>query len=559
MATNTLLQWLDTPSRDHGIWFYGGADSWSFESYESLAAKARTVALRLRQLGVDDDTIVVISLRRPLDFVAGFFGAMMLGATPAPVAPLSATRVDWRTTNLRHAIDTVEANPGTRAFVVADPDVIGELGSTGQFRTPSFAMDLAADSGSFDGAILAPSMGLLQLTSGTTGTPKAIRVPMTALMANIWSIHEWLGQDETMAWASWMPLYHDMGLIGCLLSPLAAGADVHLMTAEQFIRSPSAWLRALGRNGCVFSGTTNFGLDIVSRRVRARDLEGCDFSGLRSVVVGAERIDPLSLSRFVEVTENSGFEMSMLCPAYGLGEATLAVCGTVPGTSPTVLRVARDSLQYRGVIKPAHDGSGGTVGIVSCGRPLPGVDVAIWSGEDPSEEMVLGEIVVTAPSVAAGYLGGRQDEGGPKDGCVRTGDIGFLSNGELFLVGRMGDGIKRYGRWIFAEDIDITLRRLLGPTARAAALLGTASGSDLVVALVEGIDQETAGRLGEALLTAVGCCDIEVRDVPRHSILRTTSGKVRRRILWDRLTRGELPGRTQWASLRDGMVEGTGR
>lgn len=540
-----LLQWLNSPGSQRGIHFAGADDSWEFYSYDRLAVMARQQAWRLHAQGVGPGHVVALVHGNSPEFVAAFFGCLMLGGTPAPVAPPAR----FQTADYQDHL--------TRIFRLGGVSVVSTT-----TRLASVVTQAARDSGVVtavaDEPGLAPewpeepvasTLGLLQFSSGTTGPSRGVLVPLTALEANLDMIESWTGgRAEDDAVATWVPLHHDMGLIGCLLCPVSRGVNVWLMEPEQFVRAPRRWLRCFGEYGATITAAPTFGLGHVLRRVSRDMLDGMNFAGWRVLIVGSERVDASVTGAFTRFLEPYGFSGRAVMPAYGLAEATLAVTGSRREDEVTEVCVDPASLvpgeQVRigsGAVRPLK--------LVGCGRPLPGMTVSIVdSGGKPVGERFLGEIELTGKSVARGYLTAGERSEQPLNGMVRTGDAGFFLNGELFVAGRIGDGLKVRGRWLFAEDIDSILATGEPRRGRFVSLLGSIDGADTVVVLADESAVDVAVSLGPAVVNYASGLRVLVLSVGRGGILRTTSGKPRRRAMWERLVTGELETVTAWDS-----------
>jgi acyl-CoA synthetase (AMP-forming)/AMP-acid ligase II len=365
---------------------------------------------------------------------------------------------------------------------------------------------------------------LLQLTSGSSGAARCVQVAPEAVADNITALSSWMDAGPTDAMASWLPLHHDMGLIGCFLTPIAHQADAYMMKPTQFVRRPAAFLSLFQPGQATITAMPPFGLEFVTRRVRSGDLEGLDLSAWRSLIIGAERVPAGLLDRFLQLLAPAGFRAEALCPAYGLAESTLAVTGSPPSERPRTTLVP----------------SGPATRYVSCGRPLPGVAVSVLdpAGQRLADGLV-GEIVVESPSLARGYRGTPSRSTRFAEGRLWTGDAGFVVDGELYVVGRMGDAVKVRGQWLFAEDLEARVDHPAFRDLRAAIVLGQLGDEVKVLVFHDrsvALDIESVARLlqVESVAATVTLVPVGYRD-----ILRTTSGKPRRREMWQRHV-GEL-------------------
>jgi acyl-CoA synthetase (AMP-forming)/AMP-acid ligase II len=344
-VTSPVLCWLDGAPEDRGIRFADATGGWTMVSYRRLAERTRRTAASLRRAGlVPGDRLAVVARTGPA-FVTTFFGALAAGCVPAPLAtPAAFQSAGSYAEHLTGALRAAEV-----AAVAADPDLVPELVPLASAAPVLDAAALAhgADPGITGSAPDPDSVALVQFTSGASGTARGVLVPHRALAANVEAIRGWLGMTEVDATASWLPLHHDMGLVGCLLAPVVNRSDLWLMRPEQFLRRPLDFLDCLGANAVRFTAMPAFGLAYLLRRIPAAGLGGLDLSGLRALIVGAERLDPAVLARFDALLAPHGLRSTALRPAYGLAESTLTVTGSL-GTAPW-RRVRRSARRGRSV------------------------------------------------------------------------------------------------------------------------------------------------------------------------------------------------------------------
>jgi acyl-CoA synthetase (AMP-forming)/AMP-acid ligase II len=404
-------------------------------------------------------------------------------------------------------------------------------------------------------------LALLQFTSGSSGTPKGVRVTQENLIDNIRSFLGWLRVTPDDACSSWLPLFHDMGLIGTFLGSVVAQIDLWLMSPVDFVRSPARWLECHGRLGATITSAPNFGYGYAAQRTGPEELAGMDFGRWRAALAGAERIDPRVFARFTAALASHGFRATALAPCYGLAESTLAVSGVVPGSSPRIVRVAGPLRTG----EPVDIAEQGTLGVdcpddssgwlTSCGAPVPGATVQIVDGGGaPLPAGHFGEIRVSGGSVAAGY---RSPDPGASaaftaDG-LRTGDSGVMLGGEVFVVGRVGDSLKARGRKVHAEDLELALSAVPGiRPGRCLVALGDHDGAGHALLMVESTD---TSWLDGALAVVRAAIDEAVRvtvvAAGRGSIPRTSSGKPQRRLVWRQLHEELLPGDVVYRSAGD--------
>jgi acyl-CoA synthetase (AMP-forming)/AMP-acid ligase II len=536
VIANPLTCWVDAPAADRGIRFWRG-DGWERWAYPELAGFARRIAGGIAESGIRRDDRVLLVERTGPEFVAALYGIMLAGAIPCPVAPPHLFQSGDLYARHLQAVSEV-ARPSMVITAANLVDRLADAGLAGPVRTAAGLGDWAGD------WITGPPAGLalLQFTSGSSGRVKGVRVPVSALAANVAAISAWMRMAEGDATASWLPVHHDMGLIGCLLTPVVQQRDLWLLEPADFIRDPARYLSCFTAPGAAMTAMPPFGLDYIVRRIRPESLAGSDFSGWRALIVGAERIDIDVLDRFMALMEPFGFDRGALLPAYGLAEATLAVTGLALDASLATVQVAPGLVSLG---EPVTSTGAHAQHVVGCGRAVDGVTVAIFDeADEPLPDRYVGQIVVRGGSVADGYVHGDGSTSLTqwRDGALWTGDAGFMDDGQLFVIGRLGDAMKVRGRTIFAEDLESALVEAGVPRLRVAVLLGSSVSGATGVVLLERPEQQwiaaasaTARRIAEGM-------PIVVLDVPRRSISRTTSGKPKRRDMWSAYVAGKLEG-----------------
>jgi acyl-CoA synthetase (AMP-forming)/AMP-acid ligase II len=539
-AFRTLVESLLFEAKTHGlergITFIADDGSELRVLYAHMLDRALGTAGRLREEGVRAGERVLLVLPTEPRFLDVFLGAMLLGAVPCALAPPMGIG-------------------GADAFVSRAAAVVDELDARAVVTSGSLAPMLAAalpapcrvlDAASVEGGEHPPAhlaepgdAAFVQLTSGSTRRARAVVISHEAVLANIHQIGWALKLRPTDVHVSWLPLYHDMGLVGAVLFSVYWNLDVVLMTPFRFLRKPSAWLEAISRFRGTLSTAPNFGYAYATGRVRDEEIEGLDLSSWRHALCGAEPIDAGVLRRFRERFRRVGFPERAYVPCYGLAEATLAVSFHRVGAPLEVDRVSRAALAT-GRAEPVGPGSADALEIVSCGRPLIEMDVRIL-GEGGAEkrEREVGEVVVGGPTLLTEYLGrpaetlSRLERGG-----IRTGDLGYKAGGRLFITGREKDLIIVRGRNHYPQDLEWAAHAVPGVRAGSVCAFGipdprTGTEQAAIVAETDTTDDAELRRLRRAITERVaartGLAPARVELVPRHTIPKTSSGKIQRR------------------------------
>jgi len=395
----------------------------------------------------------------------------------------------------------------------------------------------------------APAPGdvaLVQFTSGSTSSPKGVTLTHANLAANIDAFGGAAGiaisPDDIGV--SWLPLSHDMGLVGMALAPLYAARPCVLLPPQEFVKRPAEWLRAITRHRGTISFAPNFAYDLCVRRVA--DTAGLDLSSWRVAGCGAEPIHAATLAAFAGKFAEAGFRETAYLPCYGLAEHVLAATVSPRGRCPRVEHVSPDRLTTGGVAvsQPETDRS---VALVSCGRVLPDHQLRI-AAEDGTAlpERHVGEIQLAGPSVMAGYHNEPSLTAETiRDGWLRTGDLGYLSGDELYVCGRAKDLVIANGRKFHSEDLEWAVERVGGVRpGRTVAFAAARAGAERVVVVLEPDGTVNAVTLADSIRREIaelfGLFVDDIVVVRNGTISRTTSGKVQRAATRARYERGEL-------------------
>ncbi len=449
----------------HAFSFVENEDRVTRLSNAQLLSAASTVAQSLCEHTRTGDRVMLIA-PEGVDFIAGFFGCILAARVVIPTYPPLTSRVNRATLRLHELIKDAApsaflATPGFSGRVSA---LLDQLGS---HRAPVVEIDCAlhGEDLSPDGAFAASldSVAMIQYTSGSTSRPKGVMLTHRNLIENARGMQAHGKFDSDSISFSWLPPYHDMGLISGLVLPLCVGYPGILCASRRFLTRPVSWLESIGRFRATVTGAPNFAFDYCVDRIQDRELAGLNLSSLKAVFNGSEPIRAQTLKRFSERFESIGLNPDALSPVYGLAEATLMVSG-MPAEKPYTVRAFDSAMLKKNLAEPARQVTTATT-LVSCGTPLVNIRISICDRKsgDPLEEGRVGEICIAGPSISPGYLNTGQISDGsdledqdhaPHREGVATGDLGFMSAGELFVTGRLKDLIISRGRNIYPQDIE---------------------------------------------------------------------------------------------------------
>lgn len=509
--------------------------------YRELRDRSIRAARRLLSLGLERGDRVALVADTDPEFIVHFFACQYAGLVPyAMPVPVNLGSHQLYVQQLRGLLSS-----GGAAVAIAPAEFIAFLREAAagieQLRWVGTPEELEGIAQAERG--LEPSRpgepAYLQFTSGSTRFPQGVVITEQAVMSNLRGIvRSGLEVRPGDRCASWLPYYHDMGLVGFVLGPIVSQLSVDYLRTRDFAVRPLQWLRLISRNRCSIAFSPPFGFDLCARRARGADLEQLDLSCWRAAGVGAEMIRPWILNNFAEQFAPTGFDARAFLPCYGLAEASLAVSFPALGSGLAVMHVDPKSLSERGVAVPADAGATKTNEFVNCGQALPGHQVAILDEKGgPIPELHLGRVMVSGPSLMSGYLNNPDAtrEALSADGWLDTGDLGYVHEGNLFVTGRRLDVIIVNGRNIRAQDLEELAEfqpEVRSGNASAFAVLD-AKGFPSVVIVVESrlsdatARQSLAARLQRLAYEAFGIrCVVDV--VLPRTLPRTSSGKLSR-------------------------------
>jgi fatty-acyl-CoA synthase len=509
--------------------------------YRELRDRAVRAARRLLGLGLARGDRVALVADTDPEFIVHFFACQYAGLVPFAVpVPVHLGSHQLYVQQLRGLL-----NSGQAAVAMAPAEFIAFLreAAAGAPRLRWAGTPEELDTLAEADVDLAPSRpeepAYLQFTSGSTRLPQGVVITGKAVMSNLRGIvRSGLQVRPGDRCASWLPYYHDMGLVGFVLGPIVSQLSVDYLRTRDFAVRPLQWLRLISRNRCSVAFSPPFGFDLCARRARGADLEQLDLSCWRAAGVGAEMIRPWILNNFAEQFARTGFDARAFLPCYGLAEASLAVSFPALGTGLAVMHVDPKALSEQGRAVPAEVHATRTNEFVNCGQALPGHQVAIVDENGAAvPELRLGRVMVSGPSLMSGYLDNPEATGEALsgDGWLDTGDLGYMHEGNLFVTGRRLDVIIVNGRNIRAQDLEELAElqpEVRSGNASAFAVLDAKGYPSVVIVLESRLSDPTARhslaiRVQRLVYEAFGIqCIVEV--VLPRTLPRTSSGKLSR-------------------------------
>jgi acyl-CoA synthetase (AMP-forming)/AMP-acid ligase II len=561
------------PDRKSFVFLGDGVDESDSLTLAELDRCARAIAVTLLKQAPTARARALLSYPPGLEFHAAFLGCIYAGLIPVPVAPLDGTRGNAKWTR----VESIAASSEARLFLstgpllaAAEPVLTGTegLARLDRVATDEVSLDLARQ---WTPPVTAAEMvAYLQYSSGSTGVPKGVAITHDNVLNNLSLIYDntrRLADDAGLprpSSVSWLPPHHNMGLICNVLEPIFSGRDVTLLPTMTFVQRPLTWLRAISRLGRADSCAPNFAYDLCVRRVTDAQRRELDLSRWEMALVGGEPVRADTLDRFSAAFAEAGFRREALSPAYGLAEATVMVTAVPVGQGPEVLRVDSEALTA-GKVRPAASAPDSRE-LVGCG-PIHALSMAVAVDPEtgkPCDEDEVGEIFVSGPSVAAGYLNAPKESAEtfmgtlpdqPGERFLRTGDLGFLHSGELFITGRAKDVIIIAGANHYPQDIEATVEAS-HPAVRefgACAVSVDDGAHERLIVLAEtttaaaggGSDEPvTAQEIKQEIRRAVHAGHrIQVHDVvllKPGTLPLTTTGKLQRRDSRDRYLGGSF-------------------
>ena len=540
-------------------------------SYSQLDDGARSVAGWLQSRGVEPGQTVAIMLPTCIGYFHAYFGILLAGAVPVPIYPparLQQIEEHVRrhagilaNANVALMISTQQAMPAAQLLRALVPPLRAVTTVDECLRSPLSLLHPVPRA--------AADTAFIQYTSGSTGSPKGVVLSHANLLANIRAMGQAIGVRDDDVFVSWLPLYHDMGLIAAWLSSLYHGRPLVVMSPLDFLGHPESWLWALHRWRGTLTAAPNFAYELCVRHINDTALQGLDLGSVRLMASGAEAVNPLTLERFATRFARYGLHEQALTPVYGLAECTVGLLVPPPGRGPRVDRINRSVFGRERRAIPTDESDAAPLRFVDCGRPLPGHDVRVVDDEGSElGERVEGHLQFRGPSATSGYLHNpalTRALIGP-DGWLDSGDLAYRADGEYYLTGRIKDLIIRGGRHLYPDEIEQVVGEIAGVRKGRVVAFGVTDahgGTESLVVVAETNEsdaqrrEDLRARISRALDASLGESADVVRLLRPGSVLKTSSGKLRRGATRELYLAGRLGASTQgpaWQIARLGAT-----
>ena len=568
VVASTLTEALDwhvgaTPDRTH-IRILGESGGPDDVTYDALHREAAGVAAGLLARDVLPGDTVAIMLPTSRAYFVTFAGIVLAGAIPVPIYP--PARPSQLPDHLRRHIGIL-AN-AQASLLVTVPEAV-PLGHLLRSNLEGLRHVIVPESLTGETATALPrprpgDLALVQYTSGSTGQPKGVALTHQNMLANIRAMGQAAAASGADTFVSWLPLYHDMGLIGAWLGSMYFGVPLVVMAPQVFLTRPSRWLRAIDANRGTISAGPNFAYELCLAKISDAELEGLDLSSLRLLFNGAEPVSPATVERFTRHFAPYGLRPDAITPVYGLAESAVGLAFPPLGRGPLIDRVDREAFARSGRAGPARPGERDPLRFVACGQPLPGHEIRIVdaTGHELGDRRE-GRIGFRGPSATAGYYRNADATRALfHDDWLDTGDLGYMAGADLYVTGRVKDIIIRAGRNLHPEELENAVGNLAGVRKGCVAVFASPDpdgGAERLVVMAEtrltGDDAPVALR-SEIVSTTVDLLGVAPDDVvlaPPRTLPKTSSGKIRRAASRDVYEAGRIgvrPQRLWWELAR---------
>jgi 1-acyl-sn-glycerol-3-phosphate acyltransferase len=573
-AARTLTEVLDWHVRQHGervhvVLWHGDGEETSL-TYRQIAGNARAVASGLMRAELEPGERVAIMLPTGAEFFAAFFGVLYAGGVPTPIYP--PTRPSQIEEHLKRQAGILR---NARSVLLIADTSTSAIARLLKLQVESLRDVVSVDELSHgqESEILevpADSTALLQYTSGSTGDPKGVILSHGNMLANIRAMGQAMEAGPTDVFVSWLPLYHDMGLIGAWLGSLYFAAPLVVMSPLTFIVRPEQWLWAIHRHQATLSASPNFGFGLCLHKIDDKAIAGLDLSSLRMAANGSEAVLPDTIRQFSTRFAKYGFRQEAIAPVYGLAENAVGLAFPPLGRAPIIDRVDRAALTRQARALPAAPDDPTALEFVACGRPLPGHEIRIIGPTGELSEREEGQLQFRGPSATRGYFDNPAKNLELFEGdWLNSGDLAYIAGGDVYITGRSKDIIIRAGRHIYPEEIESAAGDVPGIRKGCVVVFGARDrrhGTERVVVIAETRETDAAvvaqlrKQIEEAAAPLLDAPPDEIVLAPPHTIPKTSSGKLRRAAARQLFERGELLLRPQplWQQVLRLSVAGLG-
>ena len=543
-------------------------------TYRALWDSALGYAGRLARAGLQPGQTVAIMLPTCKEYLYTFYGVLLAGGVPVPLYP--PARLTTIEDHMTRHVGILKSSGAAIMVTIPEAKPLAWLlrSQVDSLKSILVPDDLnAALERQFVPVHSKPGdMGFLQYTSGSTGSPKGVVLSHANLMANVRAMGAAVHANPEDVFVSWLPLYHDLGLIGANFASMVLGFPTVLMSPLAFLSRPSAWMRAIHRHRGTMSGGPNFSFELCLRRIPDEEMEGIDLSSWRFAFNAAEPVSPDTIVEFEKRFSRWGLRRNCLSPSYGLAESSVGVAITVPGTPWRADRLDRERFTRSGEAVEAKPEDASPLIVIGCGTPIPGHDIRVVDAaglELPDRQE--GLLQFRGPSSTSGYFHNPEATKtlfGSGD-WVNTGDRAYLSEGTLFLTGREKDIIIRGGRNISPYELEQAVGDLAGVRRGCVAVFGSrdaAAGTERVVVLAEMRDQDPSRHedlkrmINELAVGLIGAPADDIVLAPPATVPKTSSGKIRRNAAREYYERGPaaVAGGAVWLQFARLMLAGAG-
>lgn len=528
-------------------------------SYATLRQGAEAVAAGLQTHGLQSGQSVAIMLPTSRDYFYCFYGILLAGGVPVPIYP--PARLSQIEDHLRRHAGILNNALASILITVPEAKAVARLlkSHVEGLHSVTTVQELSASRAALASPISVPvikaqDIAFLQYTSGSTGNPKGVVLTHANLLANIRAMGQATRADATDVFVSWLPLYHDMGMIGAWLGSLYYAIPFVVMSPLTFLARPERWLWAIHRHRGTLSAAPNFAYELCLRKIDDRAIEGLDLSSWRMAFNGAEPVSPDTIVNFQRRFARYGLRPEAIAPVYGLAESAVGLAFPPPGRGPIIDYIKRDAFMRAGKALPASEKEQDALRFVACGQPLPSHQIRIVdaTGHELGEREE-GRLEFRGPSTTSCYFRNPEQTRRLFHGeWLDSGDFAYIAAGDVYLTGRAKDIIIRAGRNIYPYELEETVGNIPGIRKGCVAVFGSpgpASGTERLIVLAETRETESMalnklrGEINTLAINLLGEPPDDIVLAPPHTVLKTSSGKIRRAASRELYEKGGTAGR----------------